>query len=287
MKILKILLALIVLGLVSWALIIWLGKEETPLMVEEPIIEIVPKQTIIGQSVEGRSIESFSFGSGSTQLLFIGGIHGGYEWNSVVLAYQFIDYWTERPEAVPTGFTVTIIPALNPDGLFTITHKEGRFAITDVMESEMVGRGRLNANEVDLNRNFDCQWQSESTWRNNPVSAGTSAFSEPEARALRDLVYETQPAGVVFWHSQADAVYASECENGILPETLEIMNAYADASGYAAVSSFDAYEITGDAEGWLASIGIPAVTVELSTHETIEWEENLAGVQALFNHYGK
>jgi hypothetical protein len=65
------------------------------------------------------------------------------------------------------------------------------------------------------------------------------------------------------------------------------MNAYASASGYPAVDSFDAYEITGDAEGWLASIGIPAVTVELSTHEAIEWERNLAGVTALFDLYKK
>ena len=39
--------------------------------------------------------------------------------------------------------------------------------------------------------------------------------------------------------------------------------------------------MTGDAEGWLASIGVPAITVELSTHETIEWQKNLAGLTAL------
>jgi len=45
--------------------------------------------------------------------------------------------------------------------------------------------------------------------------------------------------------------------------------------------------VTGDAEGWLASIGIPAITVELSTHETIEWEKNFAGIRALLDHFGK
>ncbi|KKT32826.1 MAG: Permease, partial [Candidatus Moranbacteria bacterium GW2011_GWF2_44_10] len=74
-------------------------------------------------------------------------------------------------------------------------------------------------------------------------------------------------------HSQANAVYASECKNGILPKTLDIMNIYAHAAGYPAVKSFDAYAITGDAEGWLASINIPAITVELKTHETIEWDK--------------
>jgi len=96
---------------------------------------------------------------------------------------------------------------------------------------------------------------------------------------------EYDPDAVIFWHSQSNAVYASECEDGILPKTLAIMNVYSHASEYLAVESFDHYEITGDAEGWLASINIPAITVELSSHETIEWERNLAGIKALFEYY--
>ena len=85
----------------------------------------------------------------------------------------------------------------------------------------------------------------------------------------------------MFWHSQANTVYASECEAGVLPQTLVIMNAYADAANYNKVSSFDAYPISGDAEGWLASIGIPAITVELETRTSSEWQRNQAGIQAL------
>ncbi|KKS18432.1 MAG: Peptidase M14, carboxypeptidase A, partial [Parcubacteria group bacterium GW2011_GWC1_41_7] len=73
----------------------------------------------------------------------------------------------------------------------------------------------------------------------------------------------------------------------ILPQTLDIMNVYAHAAGYPAVKSFDAYEVHGDSEGWLASIGIPALTVELSTHDTIEWDKNLAGIEALFTYFSR
>jgi len=92
---------------------------------------------------------------------------------------------------------------------------------------------------------------------------------------------------VVFWHSQANNVYASECENGVLPETLSLMRAYSAASNYGAVPVFDAYPITGDAEGWLASIGIPAVTVELGSRTSIEWAQNLSGMKAVLSMYGK
>jgi predicted deacylase len=249
-----------------------------------PVVEPIPALTraVIGTSVQGRQIESYTYGSGTTHLAFVGGVHGGYEWNSVVLAYTFMDYVEAHPELLPVGVMVTVIPNANPDGVFKVVGKEGRFAATDVPAGD-ASAGRFNANKVDLNRNFACKWQSEGTWRGAKVSAGTAAFSEPEARAIRDFVLKGKPDAVVFWHSQANAVYASECTAGILPETLTIMNAYAKAAGYNPVASFDAYPVTGDAEGWLASIGVPAITVELSTHESVEWEKNLAGIKALLN----
>lgn len=240
-----------------------------------------PTTKIIGFSVEGRDITATTFGSGDTHLLFVGGMHGGYEWNSSLLAYTFINYFTENPDAVPEYATISIIPNLNPDGLYAATGLEGEFTMADVPNpNERVAAGRFNANDVDLNRNFDCKWAPESTWRGEVVSAGTGAFSEPEAQTLRDYVTEYNPNAVVFWHSQANNVYASECENGVLPTTTEIMNVYANAGEYGAVESFDAYPITGDAEGWLASLGIPAVTVEMETANSIEWNRNLAGVMA-------
>lgn len=244
-----------------------------------------PEHRTIGTSVEGRAIEAYSYGEGKNKLLFVGGMHGGYEYNSVLLAYEYIDHLREDSAHVPANMTITVIPAANPDGLFAVVGKEGRFTALDATTTKKVGYGRLNAHDVDLNRNFDCNWKPKSMWRGNSVSGGTEAFSEPESQTIRDYVLKEKPSAVVFWHSQSNAVYASECKNGILPDTLAIMDAYAKASGYAPVKSFDAYEITGDAEGWLASIGIPAITVELKTHETVEWKQNLAGITALLGTY--
>lgn len=286
--------ALAVAIIVAGAVVVWF-KPGTDVLPEPeatpevtPEIETQPTQTVtvIGASVEGREIEAYTFGSGDTKLLFVGGIHGGYEWNSVVLAYDFIDYFTANPALVPETMTVSIIPNLNPDAVFDVTGIEGRFAATDVVATETeLAAARFNAREVDLNRNFDCKWAPESSWRGQTVSAGTGAFSEPEAVALRDYVATFAPDAAVFWHSQADTVYASECEAGVLPETLAIMDTYAAAADYNTQASFDAYTITGDAEGWLASIGIPAITVELSTHKSTDWQRNVRGVTALLNHY--
>lgn len=290
----KLIIAVIVV-VVLGGVFAYLALRSQPAEAPAPAPEIVTgsKKEIIGTSVEGRAIESYTYGDPATSekhLLFVGGIHGGYEWNSALLAYEFMDYLDKNPSVIPNGLAVSVIPSANPDGVFKVIKKEGRFSLEDTPTKEETeklpaGEGRFNANGVDLNRNFDCKWQPKSTWRSKEVSAGTEAFSEPEAQAIKKFVDTYSPDAVVFWHSQANAVYASECENGILPETLDVMNAYAKAAGYPSVDSFDAYPVSGDAEGWLASIGIPAITVELKTHETVEWQKNIAGIKALFNYY--
>jgi predicted deacylase len=257
-------------------------------------IKNIPKQEelsyqIIGNSIEKRKIEAYSYGIGTKEILFVGGIHGGYEWNSVILAYKFIEYLNSNKNIISENIKITIIPSANPDGLYKVIPKTGVLTISDIPTStkQEQENARFNVNNVDLNRNFGCKWKPESTWRGKKVSAGTSAFSEPEAQAIKNYVEKNKPVAVIFWHSQSNAVYASECTNGILPETINIMNAYSFASGYSPIKTFDSYEITGDAEGWLASVNIPAITVELKTHETIEWQQNLAGFNAILNYYNK
>ncbi len=262
-------------------------KESEPIAIDETV-DAKTDHEVIGKSVGGRSIESFSYGAGEKEIVFVGGIHGGYEWNSVLLAYQVMDYLDANPDAIPEGLKVTVIPSLNPDGVYKVTHKEGRFKISDVSTDKAVlASGRFNANNVDVNRNFDCKWQPESTWQSKTVSAGDKAFSEPEAAAIRDYVEEKSPAAFVFWHSQSNAAYASECKSGILPTTKEILSVYSKASGYPAANSFTSYAITGESADWLASVGVPAISVELKTHETIEFEKNLAGVKALIKYYSQ
>ncbi len=285
----KVLIAVIaVIAVVCIGVIIFASFRKSPTPVARPseVVKEVPVYKVIGTSVQGRKIESFVYGTGPKNIALVGGMHGGYEWNSVLLAYTAMDYLKANPTAIPKNLSVTIIPAINPDGVYKVTGKVGRFNISDVSTStKILAAGRFNAHAVDLNRNFDCKWSPKATWQNKTVSAGPKAFSEPESQSVRDFVLEAKPDAVVFWHSAANAVYASECEKGILPVTLDIMNAYSKASGYKPVKSFSAYPVTGDSEGWLASLNIPAITVELKSHDSIEWSQNLAGIKALLEYF--
>lgn len=288
----KWLIAIVVFSMFGFSFfVLFLGSQKQAEIKPVPSSNnLSPIYKVIGLSVEGRNIESYTYGTGGKQLVFVGGIHGGYEWNSVLLSYQFIDYLDKNPGVIPDSLTVTIIPDANPDGVFAVTGKVGRFMPADVSTStKTLALGRFNADGVDLNRNFDCKWKPTSTWQSKTVSAGTAAFSEPEAAVIRNFVLENNPnnniKAVIFWHSQSGSVYASQCNDGILPETLNIMNTYAKAAGYSPVKTFDAYATSGAADDWLASINIPAITVELKTHDTVEWPQNLAGIKALFEYY--
>jgi hypothetical protein len=255
------------------------ASEQTP--------EINEKETVIGNSVDGTDITAYHYGTGDTELLFVGGIHGGYSWNTALVAYELMDYLDANPSAIPSNVKVTVIPALNPDGLMKVTGEMGRFTASDILASVDTIPGRFNSRNVDLNRNFDCEWQASGTWQSRTVSGGTEAFSEPESKAMRDYVQKHSPDAVVVWYSAAGGVYASNCLNGVLPETTEIMNVYAKASGYPAYKEFDYYEITGDMVNWLAKEKIPAISVLLSNHTSTEWSKNEAGIKALLNHYAE
>lgn len=244
--------------------------------------------TIIGKSVEGRDIAAYSYGSGDKKILFIGGIHGGYEWNTALVAYEAMDYLKANPDSIPSGVAVTIIPVLNPDGLNHVVGTATRFAASDVSASQTVQiSGRFNGNKVDLNRNFDCDWKSTGTWQNTSVSGGSAAFSEPESQALKAYIENQKPTAVVVWFSAAGGVYASNCHSGISQETSALTKVYADASGYPAFENFDFYAITGDVTNWLAKQNIPAISVLLTNHTDTEWTKNLAGIKALLAHYAQ
>ncbi len=261
------------------------NRLETPVLTEPENKE----KTVVGTSVEGRAITAYHYGNGETELLFVGGVHGGYSWNTVLLAYELMDYLKENPSAIPPNVRATVIPVLNPDGLNKVVASDdptGRFSSSDVATaSDKLTAGRFNANEVDLNRNFDCEWQAAGKWQNKTVSGGSQAFSEPESQALKNYVETNRPKAVVAWYSAAGGVFASSCQNSISAETRALTGKYASASGYPAYDSFEAYKVTGDMLNWLAKNNIPAISVLLTNHRDTEWDKNRAGIEALFKNY--
>ncbi len=261
-------------------------SKETDVQVPE-VPPVDKTKTVIGASVEKRDITAYHYGTGDTELLFVGGIHGGYGGNTVLVAYELMDYLEKNTNKIPENVRVTVIPVLNPDGLNVVVGTPGRFSPSAMPTKEKTIPGRFNANMVDLNRNFDCDWQSAGMWQNTKVSGGDKVFSEPESQAFKKYIEGNEPDAVVAWYSAAGGVYSSNCHNGISTETRTLTKMYATASGYPAHEEFNFYEITGDMVNWLAKKEIPAISVLLTNYKDTEWNKNLKGIEALFAHYAK
>jgi len=255
---------------------------------DDEVTELVrPRQEVIGQSAGGRNIIAYTFGTGDTEILLLSGIHGGYAWNTSLLGYELRD-WLGSIESQLENVRVTIIPVINPDGLHLVAGTAERFSPDQVTsDATTIVSGRFNNNVVDLNRNFDCEWQRTGTWQNRAVSGGSAPFSEPEAAAIRDYVQMHRPVAAIAYYTTANGVYASTCRNGILPETIALLNTYGAAANYPRFEEFDYYEITGDMVNWLARQGIPAISVLLSDKNSTDFSRNQVGLRAVIEAYNE
>ena len=248
---------------------------------------------VIGQSAGGNNIVYYKFGNGAENILLAGGVHGGYEWNSILLAYKAIDYFTENPDAIPDNISLYIIPNVNPDGLKKIIGKTGRFTIADVPNRPRPENiaGRYNDNNVDINRNFDCNWKADAAGPGGAIIegiGGTKAFSEPESIVLRNFINAYKPKASVFYHSVGGFISAgsADCSLNYYAPGIELANTYGQYEVIEAGNPFT-YEITGDITDWMAKNSLTGINVELSSAEGTEWERNLMGIQNLLENYGE
>lgn len=256
----------------------------TPLLLIYPLLlgVLTPAATeTLGESLQGRPVTVDRIGDGNRPLLLVGGIHGGYEWNSILLAREVANHFRANPDSLPGQFTLHIIENMNPDGLHRVT---GGAAIEELDFSGVdTVPGRFNARWVDLNRNWDDEWEPTSYWGTREVNAGSAPFSEPETRIVRDYIELTEPEVVVFFQSAAAGIWYSGAPEEWEPAR-RLAEAYGEAAGYRLPSGDDGpvdYEITGSASGYLYSRGIPTIVVELTTHQDTELAKNLAGLEAI------
>lgn len=248
----------------------------TPVLSDSSVLATVTPEPFFegpveyGRSFGGRPLYLYRLGTGPSARLVVGGIHGGYEWNTVELVSETLAYYQANAGLIPASVTFYIVPCANPDGYVAGTDAEV---------------ARMNGNLVDLNRNWDYQWQPTATHGTRPVRAGSRPFSEPETDALRRLIEERAIEAVIFYHS----AYGGVVFSGAKPErsaTYELAEMLAEAISYRhQVEGVPGQITTGDAIDWLsAERGIAGAEIELTTHSSVlgtdEYSRNLRGLQA-------
>lgn len=133
------------------------------------------KIEVIGQSVLKENIHSIKIGAGKKRILMWSQMHGN-ESTTTKSIFDLLNFFTDNPlsESILNACTIVIIPILNPDGAKAYT--------------------RLNANNVDLNR--DAQ-----------------NLTQPESIVLKDLFNSFKPHYCFNLHGQRTIFSAGATNN--------------------------------------------------------------------------
>jgi carboxypeptidase T len=256
-----------------------LAEEMKQLAAQHPKVAKIKE---IGRSVEGRPILALRIGAGprgSRKLLFMG-CHHAREWIAVEVPFllakeliekandQRISKWLSEGE-------IWVVPMVNPDGHeFTRTH--------DRLWRKNRRKNADGSFGVDPNRNYGYMWGTLNVPTSSHVPSdetyvGPRAFSEPETRAVRDLVAAEQFHGVVTYHSfsqlvlypwgftaqavpdPADRTDLSQTATKICDCIRQVHNV-----SYTPEQASQLYPTAGDTTDWTyGEYGIPSFTIEL------------------------
>jgi hypothetical protein len=246
-------------------------RKPTPTKTPNPTDTLIPFSEgplVIGLSVQGRFLEVFRFGTGPEEKLIVAGMHGGGEYNTIQLADELITFITANPAIIPEDVTLYILRDLNPDG-------EAR---------SHTSSGRANANNVDLNRNWDANWQKE--WPRTgcwpaPISSGSEPASEPETQALAGFILSHHIDALINYHSAALGIFPGGLPPG--EKSISLAKTIARITEYPYPPITNGCLVTGGFTDWADINGIAAVDIELTDHVHTDYEINLLVLNVFLN----
>jgi len=260
----------------------------------------------IGRSVEGRPLLALRIGERreSARKVAFFGCHHAREWISVEVPYRLAEYLLGNSSSDPVqGWLqqgeVWVAPMVNPDG-----HEHTR--TTNRLWRKNRRRNEGGSIGVDPNRNYGYMWgtldvSTSSHVPSDETYVGPRAFSEPEVRAVRDLVARQLFGGVLSYHSYSQLIlypwgYTSEAiddetdhsEMRAHAEKMEQLIRGVHGARYKAQQSSKLYPTAGDTADWTyGEYDAPSFTIELRPSSAMDggfilpadqiqpcWEEN-------------
>ena len=277
----------------------------------------------IAKTVDRRSVYCLIIGNpqAGQSILMGGGIHGREYMTSQLVMKQTVaflrhleagdSYHNVSYEKLLENTAIYSIPMINPDGV-SISQKGMDGILTESVKEQIrniaqldgqqpegsyLERWKANAAGVDLNRNFDAQWQEYQDPVGHPSSdhyKGTSPGSEPESAALIGLTEEKRFLRTVSYHTQGSVIYWYFGQEGqIYQDTFEFGQRIAGLTGYDMDADISSLDPAGYKDWAISVLGIPSLTIEIGRDSSpvppkqfeeiwkrneYVWEETLLGV---------
>ena len=270
----------------------------------------------IGRSVEGRPLWALRIGErrGSSRKVAVFGCHHAREWVAVEVPYRLAEHLVDNASTEPIRSwllrgEVWVAPMVNPDG-----HEHTR--TRDRLWRKNRRRNADGSIGVDPNRNYGYMWGTLDVATSSHVPSdetyvGPRAFSEPEVRAVRDLVARELVGGVLTYHSYSQLIlYPWGYTADPVPDDADLLSMRGLAEEmqrlvkgvhgrtYVAQQASQLYPTAGDLTDWAyGEYDVPAFTVELRPASALDggfvlpadqiepcWEENRPAALAFLGH---
>ncbi len=262
----------------------------------------------IGLSVMGKPIWYLKLGSGDNAVLYNASHHAN-EWITTPLLLKFAEDLAAASAAGENIFdysaaalldyaSVTLIPAVNPDGIDLVTGElqQGEFCrgaanIDDDWPDIPFPAGwKANIRGTDLNLQYPAGWEeakknkyAQGVQGPAPMDyVGPAPLSAPESRAMYDYTLALSPRLTLSYHTQGGEIYwrYGECE----PEgARKIGELFAKLSGYTLADPAQVSSNAGYKDWFIQTFDRPGFTIEagrgrnplpISDFETL-YKENL------------
>lgn len=250
----------------------------------------------MAKTVDGRDVYAISLSPGKTgpgkQIMINGGIHAREYITSQLVMKELVqlvrDYAGDqeyqgvscRDLLAQTG--IIFIPMLNPDGIVISQFGPDALHYETVRENvknisaeeggtsiEYYRRWKSNADGVDLNRQFDADWNSYDDHVGHPSAdhyKGTAPECEPESKAVADLIRENCFRLTITYHAQGQVIYWYYKQTGQLEETTKHFADIASTlTGYTLDSDYQNLDPAGLKDWAVYKMGTPSITIEVGT----------------------
>jgi len=265
---------------------------------------------ILGTTSDNRSLYHVVIGNPNAKhkVLVHAGIHAR-EYIVSQLAMREIASLLEMQQkgAVYRGFSIPemlqntcfhFIPMVDPDGITLvqggIDALQTDAAKTSVMTiagmdgaSDMGAYLRTwknNINGVNLNRNFDANWDRTPSKVDHPSSMnykGTAVECEVESRAIADLTRSIMPDRTISYHTQGKVIYWYFGETGTYKnEGFNLASIVHNNTGYSISNSWSESDAAGYKDWAVQKLDIPSVTIECGIGTSPVPEEQIESMWA-------
>ncbi len=224
---------------------------------------------VIGKSVLGKNIYAVNkqFDKNFKWALLTGGIHAREH-----LSTDLICLFIELCKTKVLNYNISFVPLINPDGVMLCCQGCDGIDKEDRKRLEIINKGKdfslykANFRGVDLNNNWDANWNNKFSKVDVPSSQGyygERAMSEPEVCAVADWAKSLDLFLTINYHLKGEEIYFDffQDEKAFKRDFL-IASIFADDNGYKIKSTQNIS--SGGFKDWCVKVlKIPSLTIEL------------------------